>query len=115
MVSVLDHLILNEYSSQSGHGALPYFVGKQYGAGWLRNVARFAFPFVKKALGAVGNIASNTAQDLIENEDQTIGQTLKKHALNEASRVLKRKVDSTINKVAPKAKRLATKRNLIIR
>ena len=32
--------------SQYG-GALPYFVGKQYGNGWLRTVARIAFPIIK--------------------------------------------------------------------
>ena len=42
--------------SQYG-GALPYFVGKQYGNGWLRTVARVAFPIIKKLFGVAGNAA----------------------------------------------------------
>ena len=42
--------------SQYG-GALPYFVGKQYGNGWLRTVARIAFPIIKKLFGVAGNAA----------------------------------------------------------
>lgn len=91
IMSDLDKLIFQEYSSQSGNGSMPYFVGKQYGGGWLRNIARFAFPFVKKALGFVGNIASNTAEDVINNEGTNVGQALKKHAVAETKRVWKRR------------------------
>jgi len=84
----LDKLILQEYSGQNGYGSLPYFVGKQYGTGWLRNIARMAFPFLRKALGVVGNIAVNTAGDLINDENKTIGQTLVNHTLNETKNAL---------------------------
>jgi hypothetical protein len=94
----IDQLIIHEYSGQTGYGSLPYFVGRQYGQGWLRNIARVAFPFLKKALGFVGNIASNTAEDLIHNENKSFADSLKEHAVGEVQRVLKRKPDSTINR-----------------
>ena len=86
----IDNLILHEYSGQNGYGTLPYFVGKQYGTGWLRNIARMAFPFLKKALGVVGNIAVNTAGDLINDERKTIGQTLLDHTVNETRNAFNR-------------------------
>ena len=102
----LDDHIIREYSGQSGHGSLPFFVGKQYGTGWLRNIARFAFPFVKRALGVVGNIASNTAEDMIHNENKSVGESLKENAVKEAKRVLKRKnpANTTINRGRKKQK-----------
>lgn len=115
-MTTLDSLILHEYSGQSGYGSLPYFVGNQYGSGWLRNIARFAFPFLKKAVGTVGTIASKTAEDMLNDENKTIGQTLKKHAVNEAKRILKRSAaatNSTINRRdAPPRKQ--AKKTLII-
>jgi len=45
-------------SDESQYGAaLPYFVCKQYGNGWLRTVARVAFPIIKKLFGVAGNAA----------------------------------------------------------
>ena len=52
------------------------------------NIARMAFPFLRKALGVVGNIAVNTAGDLINDENKTIGQTLVNHTLNETKNAL---------------------------
>lgn len=45
-----------------GGGELPYFVGKQYGNGWLRTLGRFAFPILRRIL----NIAMNTGQDVVD-------------------------------------------------
>lgn len=92
----IDKLILQEYSGQSGYGSLPYFAGRQYGTGWFRNIARVAFPFLRKALGFVGNVAANTAQDMINDENKKLGSTLVEHATNELSRAVKRR-GSTIN------------------
>lgn len=65
--------------SQSG-GDLPFFIGKQYGAGgWLRTIARFAFPLIKRALG----VAVNTADDMIKNKRSKLGPTVKRHAMKE--------------------------------
>jgi hypothetical protein len=76
------------YSGQDGGASLPYFIGRQSGTGWLRNLARIAFPILKKVVGVAGNIASNTAEDLIENK-KSFTESLKDNALNEAQRVLK--------------------------
>ena len=97
----IDHLIFQEYSGQTGYGTMPYFVGKQYGNGWLRNIARIAFPFRRKALGFVGNVAMNTASDLIHNENKTVGEALSENAIAAVKNVVKRKApppsNSTIN------------------
>ena len=82
--------IANAYSGQDGAGSLPYFVGRQYGAGWLRSLARIAFPILKRVVGVAGNIASNTAQEMIDNRSgKSFTQSLKDNALSEAGRLLK--------------------------
>ena len=58
----MDEVLTNVYSGQHG-GDLPYFIGKQYGGGWLRNIARFAFPVVQKAVKALTNTAGTMIQD----------------------------------------------------
>lgn len=88
------------YSGQDGGASLPYFMGKQYGAGWLQNVARFAFPIVKKALGMAGKVAVNTAEDLIE-QRKSFKESLKDNAVREVGKVMMRKRSaprSSINK-----------------
>lgn len=98
-MSSIDDIIAYEYSGQSGSGSLPFFVGKQYGAGWLRSIARFAFPFLKTAVNSVGKIAANTAEDLLNNENKKFADTLKSNAVAEVRRVLKRPATTTtINK-----------------
>jgi hypothetical protein len=92
----IDKLILNEYSGQTGYGSLPYFVGKQYGTGWLRNIVRMAFPFLRKALGVVGNIAVNTAGDLVNDENKKVGPTILEHTVNETRNAFSRKPPSTL-------------------
>ena len=42
--------IIEVYSSPMQGGQLPYFVGKQYGMGWLKKIGRMAFPLLKKVL-----------------------------------------------------------------
>jgi len=74
------------YSGQDGAGSLPYFVGRQYGGGWLRTLARLAFPILKKAVGFAGNVASNVGEDLLENR-KSFKESLKDNALNEAQRL----------------------------
>jgi hypothetical protein len=44
-----------------GGGDLPYFVGKQYGNGWLRTLGRFAFPILRRVLG----VAMKTGDDIV--------------------------------------------------
>ncbi len=36
------------YSQSQRGGELPYFVGKQYGGGWLSAIGRFAFPILRR-------------------------------------------------------------------
>lgn len=61
-----------------GGGDLPFFVGKQYGGGWLRTLARFAFPILKRVLG----VATNTAEDVIVNR-RKFGQALRDNSMKE--------------------------------
>jgi len=63
--------------SQVG-GDLPFFIGKQYGGGWLRTLARIAFPILKQAFGVIGS----TAEDVLINKKK-FGPSLKKHAMTE--------------------------------
>ena len=65
------------------------------------------FLFLKKLFGLVGNVASNTAQDLLNDENKTFGEAVKENAVKEAKRVMKR--SSTI--IRGKAKK--PKRSLI--
>ena len=93
--------IVKVYSTsyQSGSG-LPYFVGKQYGGGWLQTLARIAFPILRTAVGAAGNIAANTAEDLIEKR-KTFTESLKDNALGEASKLFKQGTTGIKRKFRP--------------
>jgi hypothetical protein len=73
----MDNAIAQVYSGQVG-GDLPFFVGKQYGSGWLRTIAKFAFPILKRILG----VATNTADDVIM-KDQNLVSSLGKNAVSE--------------------------------
>lgn len=101
------------YSGQDGGASLPYFVGKQYGNGWLRTLARIAFPILKKVVGFAGNVASNTAEDMINNK-KSFRESLKDNALGEAQRTFmsgKRAASfSSIN--TPKKKRIKSKETI---
>ncbi len=59
----MDDILTQIYSTDQNGNGLPYFAGsKQFGGGWLRTLARFAFPILKRVLG----VATNTAEDVIE-------------------------------------------------
>lgn len=75
------------YSGQYGGATLPFFVGRQYGTGWLRTLARFVFPIAKRALGMAGNVAANTAEDLITKK-KALKESIKDNAVAEATRLL---------------------------
>lgn len=74
--------------SQSG-GDLSYFVGKQYGAGWLRTLGRIAFPIFKKLI----NVAGNTAEDVLVREKPVLS-SLRDNALQEVSDTFLSKSDT---------------------
>lgn len=102
---IIDEYIIDEYSGQDGYGNLNYFVGRQYGAGWLRNLARIAFPFFKKAISTAGNIASNTASDLLKDENRGFTESLRDNAIKEAGNLLTRKRSAPINRSKNKKKK----------
>ncbi len=78
-------VIADYYSSDQSGSALPYFAGNQYGSGWLRSLARFAFPMLKTVGRMAGNVAINTAGDLLEN-GKSLGESLRDNTLKEISR-----------------------------
>ena len=78
----MDDAIVQLYSGQVG-GDLSYFVGKQYGSGWLRTLARFAFPILKRLLG----VATNTADDVIMKKKKLF-PSLGKNAMNEINNAM---------------------------
>ena len=71
--------ITHFYAGAQSSGELPYFVGKQYGSGWLRTLGRFALPILKR----LGGIAMKTANDVITNQAPIL-PTLKTYAMEEA-------------------------------
>ena len=77
---MLNQAIHDAYSTGQVGGDLPYFVGKQYGRGWLRTLARIAFPILRR----VGRVAVKTAQDVIE-DNKEILPSLAKHAFKEVA------------------------------
>ena len=56
--------IITLYSTAQQGGELPYFVGKQYGSGWLKTIGRFALPILRR----LGSLGMNTATDVIMND-----------------------------------------------
>lgn len=96
-VKVNRDAITRAYMQQDGGASLPYFVTRQYGAGWLRNLARIAFPIVRKVLGLTGKVAANTAQDLINNEEKSFKDSLTENAKKEATKA----IASGIKRVMP--------------
>jgi len=75
------HPIAYAYSGQTGGASLPYFAGKQYGGGWLRALGRMAFPILRKAVGAAGNVAANTVQDMLNDTSSSSSRSGFKNAL----------------------------------
>ena len=62
--------IANFYVNSQVGGELPYFIGKQYGSGWLRTLGRFALPILKK----IGGVAVKTASEVLSNNSKIIAQ-----------------------------------------
>jgi hypothetical protein len=71
--------IISLYSSPQSGGDLPYFIGKQYGSGWLQTLGRFAFPILKKLGGVAVKHVSRAAKDVMV-DNKPILPTLKAHA-----------------------------------
>jgi len=93
-----------------GGGDLPYFVGKQYGNGWLRTLGRFAFPILRRVLG----VALNTGEDIISKR-KNWKTSLKDNTTAEIKNFMqgrgrKRPSSSSINKGDPPSSIFATKR-----
>jgi hypothetical protein len=75
--------LIKLYSQPQQGGELPYFVGKQYGSGWLRTIGRFAFPILRK----LGLMAANTAEDVIMNNKEIL-PTIKEHGMKAVNSIL---------------------------
>ena len=75
--------IVSTYSEPQVGGELPYFVGKQYGGGWLQLIGRLAFPLLKK----IGNVFGKTAKNVVIDR-KPFGQSLKSNALDELETVV---------------------------
>ena len=89
--------IINFYSNQQNGGELPYFVGKQYGTGWLKTIGRFALPILKR----IGIFGMKTANDVINNNAQFL-PALKSNAISEIKESLPnvmQHLPTVINKV----------------
>lgn len=89
--------IINFYSNQQNGGELPYFVGKQYGTGWLKTIGRFALPILRR----IGIFGMKTANDVINNNAQFL-PALKSNALSEIKESLPnvmQNLPTVINKV----------------
>ena len=80
-------------------GDLPFFIGRQYGSGWMSTFAKVAFPIFKK----LAKVAENVAQDVIYKE-KGVGESIKEQALN----VVDEFVNPSINSVTKKRKRIST-------
>ena len=88
--------IISFYSTNQNGGDLPFFVGKQYGTGWLKSIGRFALPILKR----LGGVAVKTATDVLKN-DSNILPTLKNYAMEEVGNILPGVVDAFQNKKDP--------------
>lgn len=74
-----EQILSNLYSAPiQGGGDLPYFVGKQYGSGWLRTLGRFAFPILKRIVG----VALNTGDDVVSGR-KAFKDSLRDNAMSE--------------------------------
>lgn len=77
------------YANSQVGGELPYFVGKQYGSGWLRTLGRFALPILKR----IGGVAYKTANDVLNNNSKFL-PTLKNYALEEVGNLGSKAMDA---------------------
>lgn len=101
MSNMLDPNIVKFYDGgdQDG-GDLAYFVGKQYGSGWLRTLGRFAFPMLKKVVRVAGKVA----KDALDNPDKPILQSLRDNAVNEVVKTVGSSINRSQKRKAPPAK-----------
>ena len=72
--------IISTYSGPQNGGELPYFIGKQYGSGWLRTIGRFAIPILKR----LGGVAYRTVKDVF-NKNKDVLPALKENVMNEVA------------------------------
>ena len=72
--------IVSTYSGPQTGGELPYFVGKQYGSGWLQVIGRLAFPILKR----IGKLVGKTFNDVVVNKKPFVS-SLKDNALEEVN------------------------------
>mgnify|MGYP003487397891 FL=1 len=110
---MVDNDIIDLYSAAQRGGELPYFVGKQYGSGWLKTIGRFALPILKR----LGGIFYKTATDVVS-KDSKILPTLASYAGDELAKVApnlfennvvtKRKMESTPRKGINKRRKMNT-------
>lgn len=89
--------LVNIYSQPMRGGELPYFVGKQIGNGWLKSLAKLAFPILRK----LGGVAANTAEDVLLKEREMLPSL----ANNTVNAFTTRKRRSSINKLPYERKR----------
>ena len=101
-----DPVIVDIYSQPQTGGELPYFVGKQYGSGWLKTLGRFAFPILKR----IGSFLGKTASDVLI-KDKPVLDSLKHNAMDEVEDIIpgvfstqppKKKSKKDINKLKTK-------------
>lgn len=78
-----DYDIISTYSQPLAGGDLAYFVGKQYGAGWLQTIGRIAFPILKR----LGQFFGKTAKQVVY-EQKPILSTLKENAIDEVGKLI---------------------------
>lgn len=82
-----DEVIFKAYLPENAHqvgGDLPFFVGRQYGSGWLGTLARVAFPILKRIAG----IAGNAAEDVIY-RDKPVKSAIVDNAMGAISNFVK--------------------------
>ena len=81
--------ITSAYDGSGGQdgGELAYFVGKQYGSGWLRTLGRFAFPLIKRVVRVAGRVA----QDKLDNPDMPVLNSIRDNTLNKVARTVGKK------------------------
>ena len=82
------------YSSPQNGGELPYFVGKQYGSGWLKTLGRFALPILR----SIGGVAAKTA-NAVFNRNSKVLPALKNYALSEVSNLGSQALDALNNHI----------------
>lgn len=94
---------LPESANQVG-GDLPYFVGRQYGSGWLGTLAKVAFPILKRIAG----VASRAAEDVIYN-DKPVKSAFVDHAVGAINDLVQQPTSSSsINRRNVPRKRKST-------